>query len=381
MKLFLNAFLIFLLCKASISFTTFQKGKTGTVSASIGIIIFDSTDFEKNEDIKFEITATSFTNETLYYFFNVNNSIDNIDDVDNIGILDTTPVYTKNEDGHEINIYTISKTDKLNGNYLYLCFQCEGEEDVIIKNIYSTTSKPDNSYLKKGKDITVKGEDGAIIMETKDFNKGDEIYLKITADYFYDENIYCQFFDDLSTYEPNSDDVFKVERNLKKDNNYNENNDIISMTYYYTIKKDYTTLGNLKGDYLTIFFNCYGEVIITNTEENEGKLSKGAIIAIVVVVVVIGVGVIIFYCIKKKKMSQMTNNKETAVNNNQNYDNNDNQNYDNNYNQNYDNNNNNQNYQNLNMNMNSNNQMNNNYNMQQNNNIPGSDVIYSSNMN
>jgi len=112
MKLFLNAFLIFLLCKASISFTTFQKGKTGTVSASIGIIIFDSTDFEKNEDIKFEITATSFTNETLYYFFNVNNSIDNIDDVDNIGILDTTPVYTKNEDGHEINIYTISKTDK-----------------------------------------------------------------------------------------------------------------------------------------------------------------------------------------------------------------------------------------------------------------------------
>lgn len=377
MKLFLNAFLIFLLCKASISITTFQKGKTGTVSASEGEIIFNSTDFEENDDIKFEIRATSFTDDTLYYFFydvDVNINMDNL--------LDVSPLYSKNEDGYEVKIYTISKTnlDNLKGNYLYLYFQCEGEEEVIIKNIYSTTSKSDNFYLKKGKEIKVQGEDAAIIMETKDFNKGDEIYLKITADYFYDENIYCQFFDDLSTYEPNTDDVFKADRNIKKGNNYNENYDKISETKYYTIKKDYTTLGNLKGDYLTIFFFCYGEVIITNTEENEGKLSKGAIIAIVVVVVVIGVGVIIFYCIKKKKMSQMTNNKETAVNNNQNYDNNDNQNYDNNYNQNYDNNNN-QNYQNLNMNMNSNNQMNNNYNMQQNNNIPGSDVIYSSNMN
>ena len=375
MKLFLNAFLIFLLCKASISFTYLQKGKNITVSVSEEEIIFNSTDFKENDDIKFEIRATSFTDDTLYYFFyDVNINVDNL--------LNVSPLYSKNEDGYEVKIYTISKTnlDNLKGNYLYLLFFCEGEEDVIIKNIYSTTSKSDNFYLKKGEEIIVQGEDAAIIMETKDFNKGDEIYLKITADYFYNENIYFEFFDDFSTYEPNPDDAFKAEINIKKGNNYNENYDKISETKYYTIKKDYEHLGNLKGNYLTIYFFCYGEVIITNTEENEGKLSKGAIIAIVVVVVVIGVGVIIFYCIKKKKMSQMTNNKETAVNNNQNYDNNDNQNYDNNYNQNYDNNNN-QNYQNLNMNMNSNNQMNNNYNMQQNNNIPGSDVIYSSNMN
>ena len=105
MKLFVNIFIffIFLLCKASATTTILQKGENMTVNAS-DTIFFNSTIFEKNEEIKFEIRATSFTDENLYYLF-----LDDFDNIDYDNMLSQKPFSTKNENGYVSKLYTITK--------------------------------------------------------------------------------------------------------------------------------------------------------------------------------------------------------------------------------------------------------------------------------
>ena len=400
MKYFLNIFIffIFFLCKTSTATNIFQKGENITVPASEDLIFFNSTSFKKNEIIKFEIRAKKFVDDSLYYMF-----LDSIDNDAQISsdMSNTEPDSTKNRNGYKIYTYNITKTNlgSLKGNYLSLVFGCEGGNVTII-NIISTNSNldiQDNVILKKGKQIKVKSEDGAIIMETKDFNKGDEIYLKITADYFYDEYIYYEFVDDISNYELNWDDIFE-EKPSKSVYDYNDNKaKTTNETKYYTIKKDDHHLGNLEGNYLIIFFYCEGTVTIKNTKENEGKLSKGVIAAIIIILVLAVAGSIIFYYCKRKKISQMNNNGSMIVDDIQNYNINNNSNYNNNQNyytnDNYDNNNqknnknkNNNNNQNYNKNNNNNqkNNKNNNNNQNYNNNLNNNqnyDSNYTSNQN
>ena len=94
MKIFLNSliFFIFLLCRASTATTILQKGKNITVPASEDLIFFNSTSFEINEIIKFEIRANKFVEENLYYMFL--DSIDN-DAIDTSGMSQTVPDSSK----------------------------------------------------------------------------------------------------------------------------------------------------------------------------------------------------------------------------------------------------------------------------------------------
>ena len=65
-------------------------------------------------------------------------------------------------------------------------------------------------------------------------------------------------------------------------------------------KDDYRRAGI--GKYLLIYFLIdYGDVTITNTEEDEGKIETWVIIVIVVAVVIVIVIVIVVCCIMRKR--------------------------------------------------------------------------------
>jgi len=90
-------------------------------------------------------------------------------------------------------------------------------------------------------------------------------------------------------------------------------------TRYFTIKKEKKNYKGANGDYLLIYFMIdYGEVTITNTKEDEGKLETWKIIVIVVAVVVVAVLVIGCYCYRRKKqlaqMNAVTPQQQAYVN-------------------------------------------------------------------
>jgi hypothetical protein len=220
--------------------------------------------------------------------------------------------------------------------------------------------------LKKYEKVTVPSSDLNIIFDSSDFKKGEEIYFKVTADSFNEDYLLYKFYDDGASMANPVLDTYKKASPSKTDNEY-DHGEIVSVTKYFTIKKDERDLGSLEGKYLVIVFYCTGNVLIENTKENEGKTTM-IVIIVVVVVVVIAVAICIFcYCKRRKALANGTTTNEVYVGNN---DPNYNMNTGNNanvYNKNYNNNNyNNNNYNNNNY--NNNNYNNNNYNNYSNNN-------------
>ena len=234
----------------------------------------------------------------------------------------------------------------------------------IIKESLSdgagTTSYVFKIDLKKYEKVTVPSTEAHIIFDSSDFKKGEEIYFKVTADSFNEDYLLYKFFDDGASMANVDLDTYKKATPSKTDNEY-DGEEIVSVTKYFTIKKDERDLGSLEGKYLVIVFYCTGNVLIENTKENEGKTTM-IVIIVVVVVVVIAVAICIFcYCKRRKALANGTTTNEVYVGNN---DPNYNMNPGNNanvYNKNYNNNNyNNNNYNNNNY--NNNNYNNNNYN-------------------
>ena len=367
------SFQSFCLCSTDAEILT--KGSIKEFVTYDGSIIFDVSDFSVNDEIRIEVRATNFNGDQITAAF-----FDNFDaDIANDKFFNENPFDTKTESGFTYKYYIIKKSQSNFGKYLVLDFPSDNTVYIKLSDKGRTISKTttDTTYLKKYGTITVLGSDGGFIMDTSDFKINDEIYLKITATYFRNSRIYYEFTDNLNTYNPSSYyEDYDYEYSSKTD--YNNDN---TVTKYYTIKKNSHSYGNIKGNYMVVYFECTGHVTIVNTKENEGKLSTGAIIGIVIACVVVVV-IIIIYCIyRRKKLAQlagMTNGGEAVVDNNQNYNNN-NQNYAQNYNQNQNYNNNyNQNY-NQNYNIDSNNQMNAQYyNNDQRQNYANADVGYTS---
>ena len=352
-------FLIFLLISTSLQSTdiqTLQKDSSITVDSNFGMVYFDSSSFQIGDEIEFEIKATSFNVDKLYYLFQDNNSSTFADLSINENSFYSESYHTKKgeekDKSFEYKYYKIKKDSAhlnggLSGKFLVLIFDCEGN-DVIIKNgknlaqiaVGGKPSTGGDGILKKSGSITVNWDDGGIIFDSSDFKVGDEIYIKIKAEYFYDSHIYYEFVDDLSTYEPSYvyEDYYKT---FSTKTDY-EGDFVI---HYYTIKKDNSHLDNQKGNYLIIYFDCDGSVTITNTVENEGNNATVIAVVVVAVIVVIVVLAIVIYCYRRKKMAPMVNGMEVAP---QSYGVQNPQNCGNQYNQN----------NNMNMNFNSNNQMN-----------------------
>ena len=144
-----------------------------------------------------------------------------------------------------------------------------------------------------------------VVFESKDFKDDEEMYFKIksTNGNFY--NIIDHFFlSDLRYYYTDSDG------NKKGNDYYNaffkkqETEDGYDINYF-TITKRRSEYIPSNGDYIKIEFGLSTLwAIITNTEEDEGKMATWIIVVIVVVVVAIIAGIVIFFvcrCIRKRK--------------------------------------------------------------------------------
>ena len=298
-----------------------------TVNSSVGMIYFESSSFQIDDEIELLINASSFKNNKIQYkFIDYNNYHTFIDDNDKQTLksksysLEANATKNIDENGQKY-VYKyfiikkdLKKFDILYGNYLIIFFECEGK--VTIKNgknlknsiILGEPKTTDDGILKKYGTIKVSGTDGGIIFDSSEFKEGEDMFFKIEALIFYDNNIYYEFVDDLSTYYP-SPFYYNYFSAYYTNTDYDGSYEI----HYYTITKDKAHLGNLKGKYLIIFFECSGFVTITNTKENEGNIST-IIAVIVVIIVVIGIGVLIYYCIRRRKNAQMIQMTNAQVN-------------------------------------------------------------------
>jgi hypothetical protein len=190
----------------------------------------------------------------------------------------------------------------------FICFT------IFINKASLDTTYYNDIDLKKYKKIIVPASEGFIIFDASDFGKGDKIYFKITANDFYDDAIYFEFYDDPNAYIGNVNLAYVYP--TKTSENYE------SVTNYYTIEKSSRNIGSLKGKYLIIYFYCSGNVEIENTKRDEALMISLIIIGVVIVVAL--VVIIICYCRRKKRMAAMMNgyngtqNVQVASNNNYN---------------------------------------------------------------
>ena len=224
---------------------------------------------------------------------------------------------------------------------------------ILINNALMSTSEVDfkkEGYYTVGSDKI--GMDRWAIFDSSSFNKGDEIYFKITADYFNSNYLDFFFFDDAEVFT----NLNTISNKKSVSASKSKNNKDGTETKYFKVKKNDENLGSLSGKYLVLSIDSTGTMKYENTKENEGKTT----IIVVVVVVIIAVILIFCYCKRRKAMANMQGNNYNAnvYNNNKNYNNN---NYNNGGQNNYGQQQQYPNNQNYNMNMNNNNMQNNAY--------------------
>ena len=189
---------------------------------------------------------------------------------------------------------------------------------IFFTFLLSSILSGNNELEKYQKDIF---RDGYVFFNSKDFKNDEEMYFKITADWFAVDQIDYIYLDDIRDFDTNNN-FYYHQRSEKTENKTDANGYVMSQTKYYVITKKKSEIGILTGDYLLIMFYCDGDAEIENTKENEGRVSI-IVIIVVVVIVVIALIIVIFYCWKKRKAAQAANTGITDINNNNyNYNNN-----------------------------------------------------------
>jgi len=121
----------------------------------------------------------------------------------------------------------------------------------------------------------------SMILNTSEFERGDDIFIKLESDSNCDENIRYQFYDNIN-------EIYNQTSDLK----YNLRAQSRSMTHilgkkthlslFYTINKNRIDLDNSEGNILYFEFRCEGEVEIKNTKTN--TTIYFVIIAIIIVI-------------------------------------------------------------------------------------------------
>ena len=162
----------------------------------------------------------------------------------------------------------------------------------LLSNSYSQIST-----LTKYGTITISGD--TVYFESKDFDDGEDMHFKIQAgEYDFDNGYHAH---DVEYYYANSN---WAKASISRYVNYKKTSrdeDNMMMTKYFTITKKRGEYSPSNGDYMVIkFLNYDGHLaIITNTEEDEGKIETWVIVVIVVICVAIIAGIII-YCICRR---------------------------------------------------------------------------------
>ena len=116
-----------------------KKYEKCTVPSSDRHIIFDSSEFNKDEEIYFKITADIFNkDEILYQFFDDAAAMSNVDfnTYKTAKCSKTDKEFNHGDVVSQTNYYTIKKSERdlgsLEGKYLVIVFNCEG--NVLIEN-------------------------------------------------------------------------------------------------------------------------------------------------------------------------------------------------------------------------------------------------------
>ena len=173
------------------------------------------------------------------------------------------------------------------------------------------------AILSKYDSITITSEE--VIFESKDFDDDEDMHFKIKSDKFNFGKVYDDLFGNRYDVEYYYCDSTGNKRGNYEYNIYfkkSETEDGYDIRYF-TITKKRSEYRPSNGDYIKIKFNFMDRywAIITNTEEDEGKLETWVIIVIVVVVVLIIAGIVIFCvcrCIKNRKAMAALNSAAAA---------------------------------------------------------------------
>lgn len=331
----------------SLGYTILSKYKSVSVHSSIGVIVFDSKDFDEGEDIYFKIKAVDFYTDYVFYYFG--DTANGISDVTEERLSKNKAYFAgktlfETIDGikYRVKYFTINKDINRfygsKGLYLYIVFFIDGYKDknpnqyndgmVFLENtvvyegipeintyrpVVLPTDKPkvdekDYSYLKttgkygfgKTGSITMDAEDNFVVFETELFDVGQDMYFKIKAIDYYVEYVLYYFADTEQGIEDVTEE--RLSNNVayfRGKTTFEFIDDIQYKVKYFTINKDQSKFYGSEGKYLYIVFfidadkdNEFnkkrdGKVIIENTLEDEGNLEVWMIIVIVIVFVFI----------------------------------------------------------------------------------------------
>lgn len=294
---------------------------------------------EENENADFVFDASTFkVDENPNMYFRVKYSKNILDSnvkyeyVDSEDETPGTTSYTvaltgsgteKLENGteYDIKFFKIEKKSteygSHDGNYIYILIKSNSPGYVEITNTAKDTStKPTaapsnvmNGIVEKYGTTTVDASEYMVVFNVGDFDDGEEMYFKIRAETgaFYWNYIYYEYISSIKGYVDNEARIsyFSLKSTYETDpNGYSY------VTNYFTITKRKSEFRGTDGTYLLIYFMVdFGDVTITNTEEDEGKLETWVIVVIVIaVVIVIVLVIVIFCCMRRRRLRRMQAN-------------------------------------------------------------------------
>ena len=318
MKLIRIIFICLMICFVSSENEILQPQQTISSNADENGVIFqfNSTSFDTSSDnnkMYFKVKALegNYNDDHANYVY-----IDSIDEDpgEQYNTLFRDGEIETDENGakYRIKYFTIEKkSDEIgahSGNLLYIFINIKPGEVDLTNTMKDGSSKQtsapsglENTILQKSKPIKVDANDYMIAFNSKDFDVGEEMHFKIKAleGTFLWSGVNYQFISSTVGYsEP---DLEYAQFSLKTTYETTPSG-LRYQTKYFNIVKDKNKFRGTDGSLLLIYFMIdYGEVEITNTEEDEGKFETWKIVVIVVVIAVAIIISIIIFCIRRKR--------------------------------------------------------------------------------
>ena len=279
--------------------------------------VFNAESIENNKYIYFRIKSVQGSLDSAIvkyaYVDSLGGTATNSELITKEGLTGEETEKLENNTIYDIRYFKIQKLvsefGSHNGNYLYISITSISPGYVEISNTAKDmSSKPAadptgfmDGIVKKYGTITVQASDYMVVFNVGDFDDGEEMYFKIKAETgaFYWNYIYYEYISSNIGYDDNA--AKKSYFSLKS--TYETTPSGYSyVTNYFTITKKKSEFRGTDGTYLLIYFWVdYGDVTITNTEEDEGKLETWAIVLIVIAVVVVIVLVIVICCCMRRR--------------------------------------------------------------------------------
>ena len=165
--------------------------------------------------------------------------------------------------------------------YITILFQI-----FLIKEISSFEEEILNKYG------SIKTKYSSMILNTSEFERGEDIFIKLESDSNCDEFIRYQFYDNINEiYNQTSDLKFSLRAQSRSVTHILGKKTHLSL--FYTINKNRIELDNSEGNILYFEFRCEGDVVIKNTKTNTTIVF--VIIAFIIVILFIVIMNIFIY--------------------------------------------------------------------------------------